>query len=169
MSRLLNEWRIKHVELSFKDRPALLDVDGRTLEVEGRIDRIDFNESTGQYAVFDYKTGDSAKPPDKVHRETDGRWIDLQLPLYRLLLASMGIPNADLGYILLPRDPGGTGLVMAEWTEAELGGAMETARRVVADIWGGKFDMAVEPPKFDDFADICGVDRLVSAMVEEEE
>ena len=49
----------------------------------GRIDRIDRNERTGELAVLDYKSSDSAKTPEQIHRQgrtSEKEWIDLQLP-----------------------------------------------------------------------------------------
>ena len=59
-------WEIKHVETSGGKTPAGLQMDENTvMTLRGRIDRID--ERDGQWAIFDYKTGDTAKTPQETH------------------------------------------------------------------------------------------------------
>ena len=108
-------WQIVAVECTGEDVP--FDVDGLPFLLRGRIDRIDHNPSTGEWAVLDYKTGISVDPPEKAHRKSHGgghrksdgeghqksqgrdhqwrdhQWVDLQLPLYRRLLS--GIFDGD--------------------------------------------------------------------------
>jgi ATP-dependent helicase/nuclease subunit B len=139
-------------------------VDGQPIELIGRIDRIDVHEKSGEYAVFDYKTGDQARDPEDVHRSGE-EWVDLQLPLYCRLVRAIA-PQAVIqtGYILLPRSPGECGFVPANWSAELVAEAEECARRVVRAIRGGAFEPAARPPDFDDFADICGVGNLASAL-----
>ena len=78
--------------------------DDGPISLIGRIDRIDVNERTGEVAVLDYKSSDSAKSPDQVPSSRSGcstrRWIDFQLPLYRYLVRSLGLPEpVQLGYV----------------------------------------------------------------------
>jgi len=132
-------WRIEHVERSATDLAAPWLVDGRTMELRGRIDRIDVNRATGQVVIFDYKTSDSPRDPDEAHRR-GGQWVDLQLPLYRHLAAAMGISGPiGLGYILLPKDTARTGQRVAEWTEEELADADRAAQRVIRNVWAEQF------------------------------
>ena len=146
-------WRVACVEQQ-PDPGVEFDVDGETILLRGKIDRIDHNEETGGWAVFDYKTGDDGKDPETAHRKGRGqnrRWVDLQLPLYRLLLAGVlkedGTPvvpedrwaGVRLGYILLPRTLDGVGESLAEWTSDELAEAEETARDVVRALRRGEF------------------------------
>ena len=160
-------WVIQEVELSFHDNPAEIEVDGRTIAIDGRIDRIDFNQRTGEYLVLDYKTGEVAQTPEDAHRRGE-RWTDLQLPLYHLLVGTRGISAPRLGYILLPRDPGKIDIVEVAWGE-ELTQALEEARRVVRAIWAQEFTPAPRPPTHDEFAEICGVGHLAPALAEVEE
>ncbi|MFM1821991.1 MAG: ATP-dependent helicase/deoxyribonuclease subunit, partial [Planctomycetota bacterium] len=80
--------------------------DGRELFVTGRIDRVD-QHTDGRYRALDYKTSASGQGPAASHLSGRGaldkrRWKDLQLPLYRRLLASIGIDvGSQLGYIVL--------------------------------------------------------------------
>ena len=68
-------WRIHTIEKEFEDDSAFLLVDGRKMHLRGRIDRIDIHEPTGDFVVFDYKTSDTAQPPEATHRSR-GSWTD---------------------------------------------------------------------------------------------
>lgn len=132
-------WRISHTEqdLQYDD---FTDLQGRPVTLIGRVDRIDRHQQTGSWRVLDYKTSETAMTPNRAHR-SKGEWVDLQLPLYRLLVRSLGIRNdIQLGYVLLPGDLDKVGIEVAEWTEAELQEAELTARRVAADILDLKID-----------------------------
>lgn len=146
-------WRIVKVEVEPPEPGVPFDVDGRPVLLRGRIDRIDRNERTGEWAVFDYKTSDTGQPPEKTHRRGRGkerRWVDLQLPLYRHLLPAIeddGAPlvpagamdRVRLGYLLLPRDLGAVDAAFAEWTAEELADADETAREIVRALRENRF------------------------------
>ena len=118
-------WRIKHVEIEFaatrrKQKPAPFAVDGQTALLCGRVDRIDENEQTGQWAVLDYKSSEAAKKPNDTHRDGDD-WSDLQLPLYRHLVRGLDPPaDVQLGYIQLPKDVRADRFQLAEWTDERI-------------------------------------------------
>ncbi|MFO8011594.1 MAG: PD-(D/E)XK nuclease family protein [Dehalococcoidia bacterium] len=96
--------------------------------VTGRIDRIDRHESTGRIRILDYKTSETVNAPEKLHLAPDSadtpdfarisvngkerRWIDLQLPLYLILLPHiMQAPDSiQLGYFHIPRATTDTGI-----------------------------------------------------------
>lgn len=145
------------------------EVDGRPMKLTGRIDRIDVNQQTGEYVVFDYKTSDRGDGPDKTHRK-GGQWVDLQLPLYRHLVQAVGITgDVQLGYILLPRDRKRIAHELATWSQQELAAADAEARRVIRAVRAGIFGPPSEdPPAFDDFAAICGVEQLLGFDTEDE-
>jgi len=139
-------WKVARVELGFGiggpggiEAPLIGDV---SLRLTGRIDRVDLHPEHG-HAALDYKTSAEAPDPDRSHRRRDGRWIDLQLPLYRVLLRSVGITVAPsrLGYFALPSNPDAAGLRMAhDWDEAIVADAEEEARRIARLIEAGQFD-----------------------------
>lgn len=160
-------WRIVAVERQPEGEGVPFEVDGEPVWLRGRIDRIDFNPSTGEWAVLDYKTSNKAETPEKAHRKGRGdqsRWVDLQLPLYRWLLE--GIVDADgrpvvdeaavrqgrvrLGYVTLPKDTRDTAFRLAEWTDEELADAEEVARAAVAILREARFefDAAVTKPSW---------------------
>ena len=109
---------------------------------------------TGQWCVLDYKTADKAKKPEDVHRAGAAkkrRWIDLQLPLYRVLAASIeatgggalvpegALASLRLGYVLLPSTPDAVDVAWASWSAEDLAGAEEEARRVIRLLRENRF------------------------------
>ena len=150
-------WRVEHVEKSPEDGKAFLTVDNEPMGLRGRIDRIDVHEATGRRIVFDYKTSDSAKTPEQVHRAKD-EWVDLQLPLYRHLVRGLGIEGpVEVGYIVLPKDTSKAGHLLAEWTDDDFASADRAAEEVIRGVRAEKFwPPAVPPPAFsEEFAAIC--------------
>jgi len=177
-------WRVVCVEQ--QPEPGVpFEVDGQSVLLRGKIDRIDHNPRTGEWAIFDYKTGDGGKDPEKAHRKGRGQnkeWVDLQLPLYRRLLAGIlkedGTPvvpeeeqgRVKLGYILLPKKLDGVGAAQADWTESELAEAEETARRVVRELRTEEFsyDPTAKSFRDDPFDALLGRKELPQAPDENE-
>jgi len=126
-------WRIHQTEKKYACTD-FTDIHERPVKLVGRVDRIDKHVQTGHFRVLDYKTSESALPPKTTHRSKQ-EWIDLQLPLYRLLVRSDGIcSNVELGYIQLPGDLSKIGEDLADWSDAELLEAENLARIIAADI-----------------------------------
>ena len=133
------------------------DVNGRPVNLIGRVDRIDRHEPSGEWRVLDYKTSEAAEPPNRTHRKKD-EWVDLQLPLYRLLVKSLKIKGTvHLGYIQLPGDLSKVGYEAATWSDDELFTAETLARQVAADIIDLKIDRvtAMNDQRYSDLARIC--------------
>jgi hypothetical protein len=168
-------WETVAVEVETPGEGAPFVVDGEPLLLRGRIDRIDRNARTGEWAILDYKTSAVPSAPDATHRAGRGaarRWMDLQLPLYRHLLPSMAsagrVPGAlaaagaeiRLGYVNLSRE--GTEASIAPWTEDELAAADEAARAAVRRLRSGTFAFREDEPvdRRSDFADLLGRGRL---------
>lgn len=151
-------WRIEHTEVPTDDHErAELIVDGTSMPLSGRIDRIDVNTKTGQRVVFDYKTSDAARRPRDAHQK-GGEWIDLQLPLYRHLVRTLDVEGpVELGYILLPKDTSRSEFCFAKWTEEELDVADDLAADIVRAVRGEKFWPPTDPAPnfFDEYAAIC--------------
>ncbi len=146
-------WRIHAVERDLKMEFGR----ANKLVVSGRIDRIDRHEATNRFRILDYKTSDKAKTPEKVHRSND-RWVDLQLPLYRHLAWNNGIQGElQLGYVSLSGEADESLLSMANWQDAELAEADQTAFDVVERILRGDFAPMSEREVRDapEFARIC--------------
>jgi len=138
---------------------ATLEVDGEPFVIEGRIDRVDVHDTHG-YRVVDYKTADSPKSPDAMHRRgpvNAKEWVDLQLPLYHHLIAAHGVDGpVSLGYVQLPKDVSKIGFDAATWSESELVDATEKACRIIQLIRAGVFWKPADPSGMtDDFSAIC--------------
>lgn len=149
-------WRLRFTEQDVDE--VTFDVgDGRAVRLKGRIDRIDQHPASGRWAIFDYKTGETADHPEKSHRR-QGDWIDLQLPLYRHLARPLGVTGEiQLGYIRLPRDTNDVGEQIAEWTADDLAAADRTAQDVARRILDQRFwEELPEPPgTLTEFGPIC--------------
>ncbi len=154
-------------DFSEKELAAALEVDGEMFTIKGRLDRVDVHRETGLYRILDYKTGDSGQGPEEKHRKKSGtggpQWTNLQLPLYRLLLAAQGadlsqIAPGEMGYVVLSADlapfldsqknRGGTGFVQVDWTEADHESALACAEEVVRSVRAGKFWPPADPSPF---------------------
>ncbi|MEW4489324.1 PD-(D/E)XK nuclease family protein [Thalassoglobus sp. JC818] len=150
-------WKIRHTEYGNQKHVSFPLDDGRKIKLRGRIDRIDFNEKTGEWAILDYKTGDSGMAPEKTHRWKE-EWVDLQLPLYRHLAKPLGVTGTvKLGYVTLPKTESLIGAQLAEWTEEELKDADRVTRETASKILDGEFWVELEktPDWYEQFSAIC--------------
>ncbi|MCX7421079.1 MAG: PD-(D/E)XK nuclease family protein [Planctomycetia bacterium] len=141
------------------NKPAFT-VDGIPVWLHGRIDRIDHNVVTDEWAIFDYKSGDKGASPEETHRKRKSEWVDLQLPLYRHLAHVFSLSQEPrLGYINLPKDLGGVGASFAEWSRDELSDADASAMRVARCVARREFWPPTDPPpsSLQEFNDICQV------------
>jgi RecB family exonuclease len=152
-------WQIWAAEAGVDEKKgAGIEVDGDWMGLRGRFDRIDFHPQTGQWAILDYKT--HGHPPLKKHLEkSTGRWLDLQLPLYRLMAPFLQIeapPEAvELGYFNIADKADETGVNLARFTEEQYQEATEVIHDCVRGIWAGRFEISSDPVPFDDYAMIC--------------
>jgi RecB family exonuclease len=149
-------WQIVKTEELMKC-PKFSDAKDRPITLEGRIDRIDHNQQTGEWRVLDYKTSEKGDSPKAVHM-SKGEWIDLQLPLYRLLARANNIRGPiQLGYIQLPGDLTKVGLDPADWTESELDAAEKLATELAAQILDLRIDTVpvLNDQRWSDLAWIC--------------
>ncbi|HVJ87766.1 MAG TPA: PD-(D/E)XK nuclease family protein, partial [Caulifigura sp.] len=147
-------WQLKHYEKKASYRMPL--PNGSTIEIHGRIDRVDYHPTTREWLIIDYKTGDAAEGPDKVHLQ-NGMWVDLQLPLYRLLAPDLGVQGEPgVAYVTLGKDPSGDPgdlLKPAKWSPDQLASADAEIRRIAEAVAAQDFwTPAKEPPRYDDFA-----------------
>ena len=141
-------WRIKYIEHKVeKSHGIKLEVDGQSMIVHGRIDRIDYHPRDGLFAVWDYKTGDLAGKPKEAHLKPNGTWTDWQLPLYGLLIKTLKIEDlskVSFGYILLPKNPADTQFVIADFKLEQHAQAIESAKGIARKVMAGEF----WPPKY---------------------
>lgn len=153
-------WRIQHVEEELR---AEIIVDGEPFTIKGKIDRIDRHDTLG-WRVYDYKTGDTAKPPEKTHRvgPKDARsWVDLQLPLYRDLCTALGVTgDVQLGYMNLPKADDGAGPALADWGQDDLSAAVQARDGVITALRQQIFWPPNDAPKYPD-----GLERVCADTV----
>jgi len=163
-------WRLIGTEQGFGRDDAFL-IGG--LPVRGRIDRIEEHEGDGRLRILDYKTGDKAETPGQRHlakfhpgadpdytrvvvKGKERRWCDLQLPIYRLMLAATDSErNLVCGYFNLPKAVGDVGI--CEWHELDtelLAGAARCAEQVAGQIRQGVFWPPATTVPHDDFAEL---------------
>ncbi|MDA7951124.1 MAG: PD-(D/E)XK nuclease family protein [Pirellulaceae bacterium] len=165
-------WQIEFVEKEAETLFAL--PEGQSpMTIVGRIDRIDYHPEKNQWRVIDYKSSDTGKTPEAAHRKgrgDEGQWIDLQLPLYRHLVRSLGITeNLELGYVNLPKKTDETGFYPAQtfvrrkpipWGEDRFDEADTVATEVITDIrneifWPPNETSATLRTRFPDLATLC--------------
>ena len=141
--------------------------------IRGRIDRIDRHRETGKIRILDYKSGEKKEEPLKAHlaapapntpdygRVTvngrEKRWIDLQLPLYRMLLPDEEKFKGpvELGYFDMPKTVSETGVTTWEGFGEELmESARACARGVIRDIRAVRFWPPAEKVRHEDFGSL---------------
>ena len=139
-------------------------VDGAPFVINGKIDRVDQHEVTGQVAIWDYKSSDKGELPGSAHYAPRKKeWKDLQLPLYRHLvtevnaLADADLSNVSVGYILLPKKLDDVGFHAADWSRQQLAAADECAREIIRKIRDNAYwpPAPIPPPYSESFAAIC--------------
>ncbi|MDM8000263.1 MAG: PD-(D/E)XK nuclease family protein [Dehalococcoidia bacterium] len=180
-ARLVREgWDIVHAEMQIEG-----EMEG--VQIRGKIDRIDRHRQTGRIRLLDYKTTDRGGTPEAAHfgsLSSDGewpdyaridiagkrrRWIDLQLPLYAILLPSKAELEGpfELGYFNLPKALEDTGVVL--WVDpspALLESARTCAAGVIADIKNRRFWPPARKTRYDDFASLLPTDPILCVNAE---
>jgi RecB family exonuclease len=157
-------WVITDVELI---APDSIDVPFSTMPLIGRIDRVDYHPELKRWAILDYKTGAKGKRPQAAHL-SNGRWISLQLPLYRHMVPKVDPEQCDLGYFLVPPKVGDTGVQCADFSADQLAAADLEAGRVANAVLAANFWPPIEPYEgIDDFAAICQSRALVRPAPDE--
>ncbi len=133
---------------------AAYDMTLEGLRVTGRIDRLERHRETGRWRIVDFKTSDKRVDPRTSHlarsrgttpayaQTPDGaqRWTDLQLPVYRMLLAGTPAAAAELAYFNLPKAVTDVGVSpWADYGEALQASAASCAREVARRVAAGVF------------------------------
>ncbi len=153
--RALAGWEIIFTEKAVETTLTLSD--GRTVQIHGQIDRIDRHREDHTWAILDYKTGEQRKSPREVHF-SKGQWVDLQLPLYRILAEPHGVTgDVQLGYISIPRDNDRMECLLAEWSPDDLHEAESVVRQTAAHILDRRFWVELDrpTPSQPEFGPIC--------------
>ena len=156
-ARVAAGWTIHASEAAVDETEgAGIDVDGRRMGLRGRFDRIDYHAQTGKYAILDYKT--HGHRPEKKHlkKTEDGyQWIDLQLPLYRMMVPFLGIEadpsTVELGYFNVSEKDEETKINIADFSEVQMAEAIEVISDCIRGIWAEHFDPTPDRVQFDDY------------------
>ena len=152
------------------------------MPIRGKIDRIDQHRQSKRLRILDYKTSDNGQAPAAVHLgqavdwapsyalvrlgNKEKSWRDLQLPLYRILLAGRdGLQGPfEMGFFNLPKAAGGAGLERwDDFNEGLMQSAEACAQGVVADILNRRFWPPAEKLQYDDYGDLFhgGITRCI--------
>jgi CRISPR/Cas system-associated exonuclease Cas4 (RecB family) len=165
--RIAQGWQIHAAEASVNETPtkaadgrvlpgAILEVDGGSMGIRGRFDRIDYHPDTGRWAILDYKTH-GHKPEKKHLKKSDNgdQWIDLQLPLYRMMIPFLGIDappsEVELGYFNISEKEEETKINIANFTDEQMDAADEVIHEIIRNIHAGKFDPTEDRVQYDDY------------------
>jgi ATP-dependent exoDNAse (exonuclease V) beta subunit len=157
--RAAEGWKIHCVESSCGQDDQVMVGTRSELCLIGRIDRIDYHPETNQWAIWDYKTSESAKKPESVHWSERQGWLDLQLPLYLPIARKMGVTGApSVGYIALPRRIEDVDFYTAAFDEKQLVEARAAADEIATRVANCEFwPESIQAVDYDDFARICQV------------
>jgi len=142
------------------------------MKIVGKIDRIDIRD--GVIRIIDYKTTDTPKTPLAAHIKNanddtlecayfefagkEKGWIDLQLPLYYILLdmePRFKKYEKQCGYFMIPKALDETGVsVWSDLDQSYIAAARECIDKVIDNVKGQVFWPPVENVQYDDFEDL---------------
>jgi len=161
--RIADGWYIRKSEASVSEQQttesdaASVWVDGKPMGLRGRFDRIDYHPQTDRWAILDYKT--HGHPPEQKHLKKQGdeyHWVDLQLPLYRLMIPFLRIDadpaDVQLGYFNISEKDEETKINLANFDAAQLEQAEQLIHDCIRNIWAGKFEPTEERVLYDDYS-----------------
>ena len=139
------------------ERPFKTEIGGA--KITGVIDRIDYNERLGAFAVIDYKTRDkfqsgiARKSHIKQTRDGGIEWLDMQLPIYTVAARQItGAKRIVASLFVAPTDASSTGIDDWEISPEELESAVAKMREIIEQIRAGNFASDIEP-KYELFPD----------------
>ena len=182
------EWEIIVCERSFNAFPV--SIAGASMMLRGQIDRIDrrLTPQGTEWRILDYKSNELTKPPYQQHIQAlkkseaatqfadyeclminnkQHRWIDLQLPLYQMVLnaeLALGCSShlnldeitpgpVEIGYLSLPAKISAAAFLPFVEIDALSSSAHTCLRGVLQSIHDGIF-WPPRQPKYDDFQDL---------------
>ncbi|MFM7260753.1 MAG: PD-(D/E)XK nuclease family protein [bacterium] len=170
-------WHVRGAELRFQPQPKRNEYQAPRFPnqdgvfLTGQIDRVDRHIESGAWRALDYKSGVDGVSPNDAHkaggaredgdaregRMPGGPWLDLQLPLYRTLLASLPasalgaevrIEPSNLGYVNLTPKVESSAFTFLEAIEEDLIEAEAEAVRIVTAIRSGAFEPSEDFPLY---------------------
>lgn len=163
-------WEIYAVEWKPEGRSMEMTFEDQTIQLSGRIDRVDKRvdqHGKTQFLLLDFKSGDQPKLAKSAFTARGEAWRDLQLPLYRMMGQSL-FGDALLGYWNLPKNPDEAGLSLGDdswytpWSteEGEISAmkiAESSAANLIRRIENFDFFEEGDQPRNPIFAGIAGV------------
>ncbi|MCX8229405.1 MAG: PD-(D/E)XK nuclease family protein [Planctomycetota bacterium] len=163
-------WEIHAVEWKPEGRSMEMTFEDQTIQLSGRIDRVDKRvdqHGKTQFLLLDFKSGDQPKLAKSAFTARGEAWRDLQLPLYRMMGQSL-FGDALLGYWNLPKNPDEAGLSLGDdswytpWSteEGEISAmkiAESSAANLIRRIESFDFFEEGDQPRNPIFAGIAGV------------
>ena len=85
LAQSASEFTVLETEYVLGGKQGYVEFEGG--KIQGRIDCIEYSSSQNLLRLIDFKTSDKGESPEKVHyQRTGNKYLDLQLPLYRLLI-----------------------------------------------------------------------------------
>ncbi|MGI9473420.1 MAG: PD-(D/E)XK nuclease family protein, partial [Rubripirellula sp.] len=156
-ARVAAGWEIFASEASVgeKEKAGII-VDQQQMNLRGRFDRIDYHKATDRWAILDYKT--HGHLPEKKHLKKVGdkeQWIDLQLPLYRMMIPFLQIDgnpkDVELGYFNISEKDDETKINIAQFSEPQMDQAKELIEDCIRGIWAEDFEPTADRVQFDDY------------------
>ena len=141
------------------------------MHITGRIDRIDRHRENGTIRILDYKTSDKVTKPEDAHfgsvsltthdfakvqiGSKEKRWIDLQLPLYHMMLPESKefAGPIEIGYFNLPKAVSETGVYLwSNFNNDLLESAQACAQSIVRGIQNHAYWPPADKITYDDFS-----------------
>lgn len=134
-------WSIHRTEFPLSTENAVLELGKAhgSMQVRGRVDRLDYNASLGAWMVIDYKTAEKRYLVSSVRDKKSGEWSDVQLPLYEHFLRKDLQTSEEFKLCYLNLGAGTLECSIAEWDSSILKEGLETAREVARAVKSGKF------------------------------
>ncbi len=153
-------WLIDRTEFSVGEKHAMLDIGGKepAMKIKARIDRLDFHPASGKWMIIDYKTPETSLLPKAAYTR-DGDWLDVQLPLYELLVRRELETSAEIGLSYLNLSASSTDHAVASWDSVILEQGVETAREIAYYVRTNVFLPPSERTKYSNDVDILLEER----------
>jgi ATP-dependent helicase/DNAse subunit B len=138
--RVCDGWRIEKTEFSVSNSHSELAL-GEGIEpmhISARIDRLDYHAGNDTWMIIDYKSGNKPVGPEDALHKTKG-WLDLQLPLYQLLLSRELGEQASIStcYVNLSQDE--LSERASDWSTSQLEDALTLATEIARAVRRNSF------------------------------
>ena len=189
---LLVEWQVKHrrdgwitkeIERDLAELQVMIELSEDSMQVTGRIDRVDFNQVSNRYLIIDYKTNDKgrSKKDARAEKKIEGSeqkqiiWSDLQAPLYLRAAAMMfgDITKIGFAYVNLPARVDLEIYEPVEVSDLEYQAGISQAREIAQLVrdqvfWPPNSKLVIDPDRDPYWRLLTGLTAREEVLVEEE-